>query len=400
MKKRAKLMIFVLVALLAIPVFSLNSSAVNTETTLVDLSTEWRYLDTNVDPSLGLSSLTSWTLPSYNDSDWKTASGIFGSKDGKLASVSDCGTPTVLIDLYADDGNTIPTYFFRTTFTVDDLSKISTLTFDMKADDAVIVYINGKVVKDSRSSKPSAASTTNMYYADMTAADQSFWLDAYAISQALVEGTNTLAVELHNNQKASSDIYFGLTSLTASTEKNAATFFTNVVLTVGADVTERNITWYSTESIGGAVYYAPKSKMENGQFPSTASVSYATATAATNKPGYYSHKATLSGLTPDTDYVLRLYVDGRYSDLYYFSTDALGDFQFTFVGDPQIGNASHGDSWIDTLNVIKEKFGTNLLISAGDQITTPTSEEQYGYLLVDQLTGLTFAPTIGPSHDS
>ena len=402
MKIRARFMIFVLVALLVIPVFTLNSSAANTETTLVDLSTEWRYLDTNVDPSLGLSSLTSWTLPSYNDSHWKTASGIFGSKGGKLASVSGCGTPTVLIDLYTDDTktNTIPTYFFRTTFTVDDISKISTLTFDMKADDAIIVYINGKVVKDSRSSKPSAASTTNMYYADMTSADQSFWLDAYAISQALVEGTNTLAVELHNNQKASSDIYFGLTSLTASSEKNAATFFTNVVLTVGADVTERNIAWYSTESIGGAVYYAPKSKMENGQFPSTASVSYTTATATTNKPGYYSHKATINGLSPDTDYVYRLYVNGHYSDIHYFSTDSLGDFEFTFVGDPQISTQSHSTSWIDTLTKIKEEFGTNLLISAGDQITTPDSEEQYGFLLVDELTGFTFAPTIGPSHDS
>ncbi len=402
MKIRIKLLVFALVLVLALPVFALISNAADTETTLIDLSTEWRYLDTNVDPALTLPSLTDWTNPGFNDSSWKRASGTFGSKNGALGSISGCGTPTVLLNLYKDgiSGDVIPTYFFRTTFTVDDLSKISTLNFDMKADDAIIVYINGKVVKDSRSQKPSAASTTNMYYADMTSADQSFWLDAYAISEALVEGTNTLAVELHNNQKASSDIYFGLTSLTASTEKNAATFFTNVVLTVGADVTERNITWYSTDSIGGAVYYAPKSKMENGQFPSTASVSYTTATAATNKPGYYSHKATVSGLSPDTDYVYRLYVNGHYSDIHYFSTDSLGDFEFVFVGDPQISTQKHSTSWIDTLTKIKESLGTNLLVSAGDQVTTPDSEEQYGYLLVEEISGITFAPTIGPSHDS
>lgn len=398
MKIRSKILPLLLVLMLLISLFSINISA-DASDVLIDLSTEWRYLDDGTDPANGSSSLTSWTLPGFNDSSWKRASGKFGAKNGAIGSVETFGSPTVLLDHYYDNGDTIHTYFFRTTFNVTNASSISNLAFDMRADDATLVYINGKLVSDTRLSVPSAASSTNIYYANHTAPDKSFWLNSAQLSGVLVDGVNTIAVELHNNNSTSSDIFFALNSLTA-TNSSAANPFSDVSLTVGADETQRNITWYSTSAIGGGVYYAPTSKMINGAFPTEAKFVTTTAMAASNKPGYYSHKATLSGLTPDTDYVLRLYIDGKYSDLYYFSTDALGDFQFTFVGDPQIQTDYHGNSWIDTLNTIKEKFGTNLLISAGDQITTPNSEEQYGYLLVDQLTGLTFAPTIGPSHDS
>ena len=398
MKIRSKILPLLLVLMLLISLFCINTSA-DASDVLIDLSTEWRYLDDGTDPANGLSSLTSWTLPGFNDSSWKRASGKFGAKNGAIGNVDTFGSPTVLLDHYYDNGDTIHTYFFRTTFNVTNASSISNLAFDMRADDATLVYINGKLVSDTRLSVPSAASSTNIYYANHTAPDKSFWLNSAQLSGVLVDGVNTIAVELHNNNSTSSDIFFALNSLTA-TKSSAANPFSDVSLTVGADETQRNITWYSTSAIGGGVYYAPASEMVNGAFPTEAKFVTTTAMAASNKPGYYSHKATLSGLTPDTDYVLRLYIDGKYSDLYYFSTDALGDFQFTFVGDPQIQRDYHGDSWIDTLNIIKEKFGTNLLISAGDQITTPNSEEQYGYLLVDQLTGLTFAPTIGPSHDS
>ena len=398
MKTKSKILALLLVLMLLVTIFCINTSA-DASDVLIDLSTEWRYLDNGTDPANGSSSLTSWTLPGFNDSSWKRASGKFGAKNGAIGSVETFGSPTVLLDHYYDNGDTIHTYFFRTTFNVTNASSISNLAFDMRADDATLVYINGKLVSDTRLSVPSAASSTNIYYANHTAPDKSFWLNSAQLSGVLVDGVNTIAVELHNNNSTSSDIFFALNSLTA-TKTSSANPFSDVSLTVGADETQRNITWYSTYAIGGGVYYAPTSEMINGTFPTEAKFVTTTAMAASNKPGYYSHKATLSGLTPDTDYVLRLYIDGKYSDLYYFSTDALGDFQFTFVGDPQISSKSHSTSWIDTLTKIKEEFGTNLLISAGDQITTPNSEEQYGYLLVDQLTGLTFAPTIGPSHDS
>ena len=398
MKAHFRILTLVLVLVMVATSLALIANADDGEI-LIDLSTEWRYLDDGTDPAAGLSSLTDWTKPDFDDSSWNRAAGKFGSKNGSLGKVSECDTPTVLIDLYADDGNTHHTYFFRTTFNVTDISSIGALSFDMLADDATLVYINGKLVSDSRLSIPSDASGSNLYYANHTAADKSFWLDSVQAANVLVEGTNTIAVELHNNQNASSDIYFALNSVTVVPAADALRF-TDVSLTVGADETSRCITWHSSSSIAGMVYYAPVSKMKDGAFPDVSKASATEVTVAKNKPGYYSHKAVLSNLEPDTDYVYRLSNEGKKSDLYYFSTDALGDYEFVFVGDPQISTAKHSTSWIDTLTKIKDVIGVNLLISAGDQITTPNSEEQYGYLLVDELTGLTFAPTIGPSHDS
>ena len=180
----------------------------------------------------------------------------------------------------------------------------------------------------------------------------------------------------------------------------SASAFTSVVLTVGADESQRGITWYSASSESGAIAYAPVSEMKDGAFPAVSSSAVSTASPATNKPGYYSHKATLDDLLPDTDYVYRLSNEGVYSKLYYFSTDPTGTLEFVFVGDPQISTQKHSTAWADTLAKINENFGTALLVSAGDQVTAPDSEEQYGYLLLDGLTGLTFAPTVGPVHDS
>ena len=132
MKLRSKILSFLLALMLVASLFALNSSAEDGQV-LIDLSTTWRYLDDGTDPGAGLTSLTDWTKPGFNDSSWKSAAGKFGSKNGTLGSISGCETPTVLIDLYADDGNTHPTYFFRTTFTVDNLSSIGALSFDMLA---------------------------------------------------------------------------------------------------------------------------------------------------------------------------------------------------------------------------------------------------------------------------
>lgn len=398
MRFRSKILVLSLILMLAVSLFVFNSSAAENEV-LLDLSTEWRYLDNGTDPAAGLSSLTDWTKPDFDDSSWKSAAGKFGAKNGEIGSVETFGKPTVLIDHYDDDGNAHPTYFFRTTFTVSDLSSVGALSFEMYADDATLVYINGKLVSDSRLSIPSAASSTNLYYANHTSTIKSFWLDSVQAAGVLVEGTNTIAVELHNNQSASSDIYFALESLTVVPFVDSLRF-TDVSLTVGASESSRNVTWHSVSSASGIVYYAPSSEMSGGKLPDTARAIVSTASEAKNKAGYYSHKATLTGLEPDTEYVYCLSNEGSKSGFYYFTTDPLGSFEFVFVGDPQISTEKHSAAWIDTLIKVQQNLGTNLLVSAGDQITTPDSEEQYGYLLVDDLAGLTFAPTIGPSHDS
>ena len=63
----------------------------NTEenVTVVNEKTTWKYLDNNTDPASGLSSLTAWTTPDFNDSAWKSAAGKFGAKGALLHLLTD-----------------------------------------------------------------------------------------------------------------------------------------------------------------------------------------------------------------------------------------------------------------------------------------------------------------------
>ncbi len=370
-------------------------------TEVLDGTAIWKYLDDDTDPAEGLDSLQGWTAPDFDDSGWKSAVGSFGSKGGVIGSVTGCGTPTTLINLYkpTDPATVISTYYFRTAFEVEKASAVLSLELSLHADDAVIVYLNGTVILDSRSSVPDAAATTNKYYASITAAAQSFSVDYDTLDGVLRDGENTLAVELHNNQAGSSDIFFGLDSFSAMIAAvKVIPTFEQIVIGVGADETERGLAWYSRSSAEAYVEYAPVGA-DKEAFPGEYQTAAAVTAAAQNKPGYYNSKAVMTGLIENTEYVYRIVSDGESSPLKYFRTTATDQFEFVFVGDPQFGSAAWSAEWVDTLDKIDANFGAELIVSAGDQINTPSSENEYSYFIVDGLSSVAFAPTVGPAHD-
>ena len=400
-KKLLKVVIpMFLVALILTLSFAISAAAETTEIVYVDSSTVWKYIDDNTDPAEGLSSLTAWTLPDFDDSKWKSASGSFGSKNGSLGSVSGCGTPKTLIALYPDSSSTnvIPAYFFRTSFSVEDASVISTLNFSLKADDAVVVYLNGNMILDSRKTIPEGAAASNLYYASYTAAAQDFWLSADEIGNYLLDGENTLAVELHNNQKSSTDIYFEMSSVVATVLSGDVEEISSVVLGVGSDETERGLVWYSPSSTAGEVQYAPVGS-DRSVFPSEYKTAKATATVATNKAGYYSNKATLVDILEECEYVYRIVSNGETSELYYFNTGDADSYNFVFLGDPQFSNEKYSAAWADTLDKVDASFDADFIISAGDQINNASAEDEYDLFILDALAEIPFAPSVGPSHD-
>ena len=74
--------------------------------------------------------------------------------------------------------------------------------------------------------------------------------------------------------------------------------FSNVIMNVGADETERNLTWYSNYKTTGEVQYA---KYTGAGFPSVYSTAPARV-ADTNEEGSYSYKATMTGLEANTTF--------------------------------------------------------------------------------------------------
>ena len=174
--------------------------------------------------------------------------------------------------------------------------------------------------------------------------------------------------------------------------------FSDVIMNVGADETERNITWYSNYKTTGEVQYA---KYTGESFPSVYSTAPARV-ADTNEEGSYSYKATMTGLEANTTYIYRLVTGSTHSETRTFKVNEFGDeFSFVYLADPQTGSISYKTKWEGVLNSIKTNFpAASIIVSGGDQIATATSEENYEYFIVDETARIAIAPTNGPAHDN
>ena len=386
----------------------------NTEenVTVVNEKTTWKYLDNNTDPASGLSSLTAWTTPDFNDSAWKSAAGKFGAKRGALTSFNGF-TPTVLLQQYQDQENSkcTPTFFFRTTFNAQNIDQITSVTGTLFHDDAVAVYLNGQLITSA--DMPDEKHENNLYYAGVSAGapkEASVVLTKDQLKSILKEGSNVLSVELHQDRESSSDIYFEFQNLSLNYNENNTdgdnsgsndekVTQKSIFLTVGNDTSSQGITWYADTETAGEVQYAGKT---GDKFPENYLTVPASSTAA-NEKGFYSNQAVLTGLLPDKEYVYRVKNGDTISDIYSFTSgNNDGSYEFAFVGDPQIGAGSTDsdiEGWNETLKTISSKFNADFLLSGGDQVNTASNETQYTGYINELFTSLPSATTIG-NHDS
>ena len=70
----------------------------------------------------------------------------------------------------------------------------------------------------------------------------------------------------------------------AETKTVSDSDFSSIIMNIGADETQRNLTFYSTLKAQGEIRYG---KSENGALPATYAVAK-TIRSGTSKPGYYS----------------------------------------------------------------------------------------------------------------
>lgn len=371
-------------------------------TAVVDSSTTWRYLDDNTDPAGNSADSgyvrTSWTGLSYDDSAWKTGSGAFGAKNGAISDLGDGCVPDVLLNQYINGtgGDDIPAFFFRTTFEVEDADAVNLITGSLLYDDAATVYLNGVKIGGFYDEDI----TENMQYGGSNMSDPLTGEINVTDTSMLVDGTNVLAVELHQGRASSSDVYFEFEELTLSESNPYAFAPTDFLMNVGADETQMTFVWYDTT-------ITPDTLVFGG-------TSYTASTEAASREGYTINTVTVTGLEENTAYEYYIQNGSDTTQTYTYTT---GDFDadsldIAVVGDPQIGSSGNNESdtngWNDTLNTINTD-GTDydFLFSMGDQIDTyyngsngAAVEAQYdGYLSSDVLKSLPMQVLVG-NHDN
>lgn len=180
----------------------------------------------------------------------------------------------------------------------------------------------------------------------------------------------------------------------------ASALVSNVILNVGSNETQRNITWYSNIFTEGEVRYAKVSDMSGGEFPSVYKT--AKAVAVRTVGGEYSYKATLMSLEENTDYVYCIVTGDTVSDYYKFSVNNFdSDFSFGFFADAQLeDDEKEGSGWKTRLSRIISNFNDmSFMVSAGDQVNNPVSETQYDYFITDEFASIPVSTTVGPGHD-
>lgn len=377
-------------------------------TVISTATTTWKYLDDNTEPC-PTDNLNSWTAASFDDSAWKSAQGGFGAKYGSGTITG--GTIKTVLNQYIDPSAAtkvdVPTFFFRSSFQLDDaqLADLDALHGSVTYDDALRIYVNGTKVAGFLDDRASAT-TTNLQYAGASNGDPT--TSNFTVPKGAVHaGTNTIAVALYQDRESSSDIYFDLTSLVADfVDPAAVPQISDVSLNVGSDSGQRNVAWYSSLDVPQSVQVAPASAMTGPEFPAAQATTFATSSdgVATAAGSYWRH-ATMTDLKPATDYVYRVGNDAAWSQTYTVKTQADDhDITFLAVGDVQegaSGNLTNDQAgWQSTVDkALTATPDTDFILSLGDQVNTAANEDQYNaFLAPQQLTGIATATTIG-NHD-
>ena len=194
------------------PVFTVNGAPMNNgelETTdqiellsantatfsnIVFSNSTWKYLDDGSDQG------TAWRASNFNDASWKSGASELGYGDNNEQTVISFGP---------NSGDKFRTSYFRKSFNVNDVSQYQSLRIRLQRDDGAIVYLNGNEIV--RSNMPGGTVGHDDFAAGVVGGgDESTFFEFDVDINELENGTNVLAVEVHQANSGSSDLSFDL----------------------------------------------------------------------------------------------------------------------------------------------------------------------------------------------
>jgi hypothetical protein len=214
------------------------------------------------------------------------------------------------------------------------------------------------------------------------------------------------------------------TALAASTlnytpaQATTAVQVKDVVLTVGAQASERNLTWLGGTDVTDYVQIVRvdhrHGRDQLSSWRSARTIRPSASGVAGEQTGWEWNQARLSGLDDDASYRYRICSAAACSSVHEFKTASQGSFSFLVYGDPQVylgtktgqsgivENPSAG--WASTLAESTDRFpSAAFLMTAGDNVDSYTVSKQVGeweaFLAPEQVTEYGLAPNLG-NHDN
>lgn len=160
---------------------------------IVAAGATWKYLDQGSDQG------AAWRDPAFNDHLWSNGVAQFGYGNGDEKTVISFG---------GNAASKHVTTYFRKNFVVNNAPCIESLTLKLVVDDGAAVYLNGTNILNYQLA-PDATFTT-LASAVQAINVEDTWFSFPVNPAVLINGTNTLAVEIHQAAPNDPDLSFDL----------------------------------------------------------------------------------------------------------------------------------------------------------------------------------------------
>ncbi len=327
-----------------------------TGTVLVHQNSTWEYLDGGNNPPDD-----SWKQNGFNGN-WASGPAELGYNDGS-DDANDLDEGQVTTISYGSDSSNKPiTYYFRQEFNVDSIES-GELRLEILRDDGAVIYINGTEV--ARSNMPAGAITsTTTASASVSKQYEDMYYKYLVPSSYLSVGTNTIAVEIHQKSKTSSDVSFNL-KLSFTTETN---FRKAPYLIYPGNNNDMIVLWQLFET-------------KNCNIAWGTDQNYTSGSATTTEYGSdHQHKDTITGLNHSTKYYFKVTVDNEIitGDFVSGPDDNAQNITLIAYGDTRTNPDKHDLVAEQILNEYSANPGSQtILLLSGDLVEDGDEEDDW-----------------------
>ena len=167
------------------------------DTPLIPAKSVWKYDDAGIDRGV------EWRAAGYDDAAWASGPGELGYGEAGLGSVLSWGPSASSRHL---------TTYFRKKVSISELERFTGVRFGVRRDDGAVVYVNGvEVFRTGLPAAPAVVSYGTRASGDVNGANETTYFSVVLPTSVLVDGENTIAVEVHQFSPTSTDLRFDLT---------------------------------------------------------------------------------------------------------------------------------------------------------------------------------------------
>ena len=182
------------VSTLSLPVTVIITNRFVQPFTFVSQGSLWRYNDRGVHPG------PTWTSLNFADGSWPRGLAQFGYSPDENDEIT-------VLSFGINPNNKYPTYYFRHPFVVKDKASVTQLQLRFLRDDGIVAYLNGSEL--FRDNMPGGAiDYPTLATLNISGADESAFHTNTLNAALLINGTNILTVEIHQQAVNNSDVSF------------------------------------------------------------------------------------------------------------------------------------------------------------------------------------------------